>query len=168
MKGKGWAHGETPTLDVAEVVRLLEKVIAELRGWDIPDPGRAVRTARKRYGQLQLGIASLRKRAQYVVPHVADLERWPEAGLDYTKASNGERPPMPATMECRCCRAKVRTLFLDHDHDTGWTRGYVCPRCNNLIGLYEHGRLSKANELERNCIEGFLARVSEQWALGNG
>lgn len=31
---------------------------------------------------------------------------------------------------CGICGGRHRRLVLDHDHNTGWERGYLCPPCN--------------------------------------
>lgn len=36
---------------------------------------------------------------------------------------------------CAICGATGGVLFDDHDHDTGDTRGYLCPSCNGLEGI---------------------------------
>ena len=35
---------------------------------------------------------------------------------------------------CECCGLEP-AIFIDHDHNTGVVRGWLCPRCNSGIGL---------------------------------
>ena len=44
-------------------------------------------------------------------------------------------PPSPQNSRCQCC-GKIATLHLDHDHETGQFRGYLCHHCNTGIGLF--------------------------------
>ncbi len=44
-------------------------------------------------------------------------------------------PTRPAPAVCECClRAHPRTLNLDHCHETGIFRGWLCWDCNSSIG----------------------------------
>ena len=39
-------------------------------------------------------------------------------------------PRPPPGSPCELCKRKEKCLVLDHDHDTGNFRGYLCIRCN--------------------------------------
>jgi hypothetical protein len=43
--------------------------------------------------------------------------------------------PPPGT-PCECCDGVARTLVLDHDHDTGAFRGWICRECNCGLGKF--------------------------------
>jgi Recombination endonuclease VII len=42
-------------------------------------------------------------------------------------------PPPPADSKCQLCDAFTK-LHLDHDHETGKFRGWLCLQCNMGIG----------------------------------
>jgi hypothetical protein len=35
---------------------------------------------------------------------------------------------------CEICGAKGERIYADHNHNTGLIRGFLCPRCNALLG----------------------------------
>lgn len=40
----------------------------------------------------------------------------------------------PKTSYCQCCKLDAQYLVLDHDHETGNFRGWLCRNCNQGIG----------------------------------
>ena len=47
-------------------------------------------------------------------------------------------------MTCPCCARPFeepfsRYVVLDHDHQTGRAREYICQSCNHLVGRFERG-----------------------------
>lgn len=62
-------------------------------------------------------------------PHPACMD-WspPEPGQDYWEWQAGRCAGC-----CNGCRAPI-PLVLDHDHNTGLVRGYLCRSCNNAEG----------------------------------
>jgi hypothetical protein len=46
--------------------------------------------------------------------------------------ANGCRPPY----DCEVCQQTMRKPQWDHDHSTGMWRGWICLRCNLLLGRY--------------------------------
>jgi len=37
---------------------------------------------------------------------------------------------------CELCGKDAQKLYLDHDHDTGFVRGFLCPLCNAALGFF--------------------------------
>lgn len=64
--------------------------------------------------------------------------------LRYWRSRGYPIPTHPEPLACECCgqpenrttkSGKPRHLHLDHDHETGVFRGWLCTRCNMAIGL---------------------------------
>jgi len=49
---------------------------------------------------------------------------------------------------CSICRRKVKTLCIDHDHDTGFVRGVLCWRCNQALGFFGDSHQSLARAID--------------------
>jgi len=50
-----------------------------------------------------------------------------------------ECPPRPADNRCQIpsCRRQVSyPLTMDHDHETGQFRGWICQPCNGMLGWW--------------------------------
>lgn len=47
---------------------------------------------------------------------------------------------------CDVC-AKVRSLLLDHDHETGAIRGWLCAPCNSFIGRTKADAIARAQRV---------------------
>jgi len=67
---------------------------------------------------------NLRRRADHTAKHKAKSQGFAVC-VDY--------PPPPTDSRCQRCRAHT-TLHLDHDHETGAFRGWLCLKCNMGIG----------------------------------
>ena len=60
-------------------------------------------------------------------------------------------PPKPSDGLCQFCSEKHGGLVLDHDHDTGNFRGWICRRCNRAFAFIERLGLQKfANYLHQS------------------
>lgn len=42
-------------------------------------------------------------------------------------------PTRPKPKQCECC-GKEKELHLDHDHESGKFRGWLCTNCNTALG----------------------------------
>jgi len=52
---------------------------------------------------------------------------------------------------CAICKIPIEKPDIDHNHQTGKTRGVLCPRCNHGLGFVENKRFHETAEayLER-------------------
>jgi hypothetical protein len=78
------------------------------------------------------------------------LEEWNGRARDFNRRWQAHRhgysppppekhcPPKPADGLCECCSAYTRRLCLDHCHDTGAFRGWVCNSCNSGAGIMDN------------------------------
>lgn len=46
---------------------------------------------------------------------------------------------------CAICKTKLKTPYVDHDHDTGLIRGILCNRCNRALGMFKDDRFMLLN-----------------------
>lgn len=66
-------------------------------------------------------------------------------------------PSRPRPERCECCNRPPdarRTLHLDHDHETGKFRGWLCHHCNTGIGLLGDNQLGVSFALAYLAIHG--------------
>lgn len=112
-------------------------------------PGLA-RAATARYYRTPQGLMQARDRARrkrardggYVMPpHERDC------------------PPRPQDGRCQSCRKPtgIDTLCMDHDHQTGMFRGWVCTECNKALGLL--GDTIAGLEMALSYLRGAYERV---------
>ena len=58
-----------------------------------------------------------------------------------------------ATLLCEICRAKPATV-VDHDHESGQFRGFLCRICNVWLAVYENKMfMANAAEYVKNKVE---------------
>jgi hypothetical protein len=69
-------------------------------------------------------------------------KRWSDANarrkLEVSRKSKYPPVPRPEPKKCECCSKRQilkRAMCLDHDHDTGEFRGWLCIPCNTGIAM---------------------------------
>jgi hypothetical protein len=71
-----------------------------------------------------------------------------------------------ANGQCQICHEKVAILALDHDHQTGKVREFLCHRCNLLLGYLEgmgpSNLLAAVAYLVRHESSGFTSKVQKE------
>lgn len=73
-------------------------------------------------------------RSQYLRLMTTDPERERER---WRKKAGLPEPTRPRPAACECCDGPPNgkgVLHLDHDHETGAFRGWLCSLCNTAIG----------------------------------
>ena len=104
----------------------------------------------ERYSKTEKGkAAGIRKQARYRERHPERIAAAlaTERGQQVRRTANQKHlakrrgivpcldfPPAPVDGRCQNC-GKPATLHLDHNHETGKFRGYLCHHCNTGIGL---------------------------------
>jgi hypothetical protein len=70
--------------------------------------------------------------------HKNTSAKMPERAKMWARKTKGQpEPPRPPGANCECCGVAFVTLLpcLDHCHETGVFRGWICRKCNSGIGL---------------------------------
>ena len=60
--------------------------------------------------------------------------------------------------KCDLCKEEMQEPFIDHCHKTGVARGFLCLRCNAILGFFGE---------DMNRIKLFLAGFSNHLAGNN-
>ncbi len=67
--------------------------------------------------------------------------------LKIKRESNASRP---RTLRCECCGdlPDCKGIVWDHDHESGLFRGWLCNRCNRVLGMCKDNKLVFENLTE--------------------
>lgn len=74
--------------------------------------------------------------------HRESVARWrarnPDKARQISRKANGvPEPTRPCPPACElCAKLFTRTAHVDHDHDTGAFRGWLCSNCNTGLGMF--------------------------------
>lgn len=105
-----------------------EKIIAKVRSYKQANPDKVK----------ECSLASYRKHRE---KRLANCKIYQQANKEkrrvYMRRWNGlPEPTRPESALCECCQKPPRrgSLHLDHCHETGKFRGWLCSRCNMAIG----------------------------------
>lgn len=112
----------------------LEKARAGGRARYAKDPSK-IKANRQRYRLKNIDAYRARGRAQYRAQRARNIEAH-RARL--RRGAGLPEPTRAAPERCECCgglpNGKNHSLHLDHCHETGRFRGWLCFRCNSAIG----------------------------------
>lgn len=105
---------------------------ASARAWKAANPDRVRETHREWYA---------RQSPEWRAARYAETRKWAAANRDTVRQIQRKylgipepTRPKPERCECRGCLPGKRGLQIDHDHETGEFRGWICFRCNTAIG----------------------------------
>lgn len=96
----------------------------------------------------------------------------PDARREYEK--HHPRPAIGDQFKCPLCE-RVKTVYhknhicLDHDHETGAIRGYICGSCNASLGKFHHNIviLERAIEWVKGTLQTVLIVCVAWWINKN-
>lgn len=118
-----------------------ELVAAQAKRWRDRNP-EARKVIKRRYldnGGREVERESARRRRE--AQRAADPEgfrernrRWAAASKARREARLAEEAGRPRQHACELCASTARTVW-DHDHASGSFRGWICDRCNKVLGL---------------------------------
>jgi hypothetical protein len=79
----------------------------------------------------------IKNRAAKLAARRAFVEKHRERLLAERRKKDGLPAPLwPAPKLCEMCNQPSKhALCLDHDHETGFFRGWICSRCNRALGM---------------------------------
>lgn len=139
------ARCRVPETRVLELLAILEKPDPWSRTPD--NEGRRIRIDREpRWSVVLLNYEAVRQGDS----SAERVRRWRERqqrGLEF-----GPKPPQGTP--CPCCSEPLKSdlspwfVVLDHNHETGKPRAYICQSCNKLVGQVENGKKVPPQALE--------------------
>ena len=100
------------------------------------------------------------------------LESRRRAGRDHARRWQADRdghaqppreeecPPRPEDGLCQCCGEPVKAFHLDHCHDIGAFRGWVCHGCNTGTGIKDNVERLKKRVAFLEAHEKKMERVA--------
>lgn len=107
------------------------EILAKQRAWRAANPEAAKARDRAKY------LANREKKIQYARTWlINNREKNRKRVTAYRRRALGlPEPTRPVPDNCECCgRQSNRSLALDHCHQTGIFRGWLCHGCNTAIG----------------------------------
>lgn len=129
----------------ADHVRAVKREYA--RRWAAAHREKINNEARRRYSEnpekYRLRARMQREPNRLLYNHRVRLGRYRLADSEFQKLLELQRE------KCAVCGEK-KSLYIDHDHETGLVRGLVCQSCNILLGWIENPLRAKAESYLQN------------------
>jgi hypothetical protein len=113
-----------------------EKVAAQARRYRAKHPDK-IRLIKERYRQNGGEDLLLVERVQARERRAADPDAVKRSTKTYAARLQAKRERIAGrrrATECEVCQAVEPTVY-DHDHEHGLFRGWICQRCNKVLGL---------------------------------
>lgn len=109
--------------------------------WTVPGSAERQRAAIRKYGRKNRStVRGMLKNRINAINHNAKANGYAGVSAELDEVVEVWEQ---SSGKCQCCGRDSDDLVLEHCHDTGGIRGFVCRWCNNLIACVENGHVQK-------------------------